>query len=360
MVIATVFGAVAVAQPASQLANAYAATEQAERLGSVQTNLAQADASAMTALLDPNRADALVDNYSRAMNEAYRAALSAAADHDDLEPLIDVVVGMRAYEDSIDEALRPRTSEADDPVVVEPAHATLWNDLIPQMAPVTVAPHRLSALVILALVLAGLSAVIWIVVMVVAARRTHRVFNLWFVGALLAVAALIVQVTVLGASTNHSINQHLARAETVRMAQDVLTNASRVQAADALAALYPARAGGFRDEATAALDAASAAAASSSFSALNRHMDTISTIHQGMAAGVTAAEALEALTGHPDQPWANIEIETTATITATVADRTRQPGDATTLAWTLVLSASGLIGLVLGLFGFRARLTEYP
>jgi hypothetical protein len=370
MVFATVVGALAMSLPADRVQSAYSTSQQNEHVTSVQASLAAADAHVAMAFLDPAGADAHIAAFSSAMDAAYADLLRAAGQN--REDLVEVASGARAYEDTVEDLLRlrapaPASDAARDQVPVAElaaAHDRLWTQLEPALdSSLTLGPGTAtSALVIIAIVVAGLSALLWVLTLIATARRTHRIFNLGYMGAILAVAALIIELSAITGLTNQQTRNHEIVADQARVAQVALTAAWRTQAADALAALSaPAAASALFEESSTALKSAWAAYYESGPYTIDisEPLQAIEGVHTELSVGaVTPATAAAALTGDAIEPWQELAEAASVSVSQSAFDRVTPYADAS-LVWVLITSVTGLIGLFLGLIGFRTRLSEY-
>jgi hypothetical protein len=363
MAVATVLGVAAMSLPAASLTSYCHATEQAERLVSLQASLAEADAQASTAVLGSGQAAAAAAKFATAMDAVYTDLLRAGGEQDNI---ITVAAGIRAYEDDIEALL---LLLADGTAVqtagdsLDTARRRLWDTLEPALATDPGTASAASPLLVLAIVAAGASGLFWLAVMTVTAKRTHRLFNLWHIAALLATAGLVIIVSTVTAFTNNEITAHADQAAETRAAYAAVAAAWRVQAADALRTIDPARPA---DEAEAALATArnSVAAQPGLFEA-EALISKIATLHSELASGQASAGetadrlAVDPATGQPPSLWDQLKDVAAVSAANTAASRAAHNGDAAMMAWMALTAAAGFAGLFFGQIGFRARLAEF-
>jgi len=348
--VVTVFGVVAVTAAQTEQQSRAETITHAQDVRDLRVEVAQAQASALASLLDPQGGD--WTTYQQVSSTIDLSLLTAAASASHPSDLEATASGIRQWRDDITVAHNQATSAASAPdaTTVDTAYHTQVVAALSGDAGVTTDDQASWITVVrFALGLFATAVLVHLLAMVVMAQRTHRVINIGLAIAMLAVAGATAVLGIYDARSSQ-ISVTDSRVATLSQAQ---ADTWDIQSMTLMAVVAPDTSASSLAQATSLMG--SLATAASTFPDL---ADSVSQVSSRMSDVTSAADdASRAALALDATPWQ-------ATAAAIGADIDAQRLDTATLVvsslWYVVALASGcVVAIIATLAGVHARIKEY-
>ena len=200
MIVSALLGLVSIAVARADAASWSNAAVTSQHLHELDRLLARANSQLGVALIDPPQGDDEFAAFSTTMGDAYRTMLGAAVNGPNrLDAMTDLTTALLDFQDQADTmwavaSTNPLQARRDYVALQAGAFQTAENDLLALLGALRLndPPTAPSPLTLVAATASGCTVILLIGSMVVMARRTHRVLNLWLLGSVVATVVTTV------------------------------------------------------------------------------------------------------------------------------------------------------------------------